>query len=291
MFKEISEAYENIGDENKRNLYNQQRNNPFANFGASNEFDLNNIFEQMMGGGRQHKPKAPDKVLSIDISVLDSYHGAKKEFTILNNLICNPCNGTGGNKKICETCMGNGFIIQTFGTNLFKQQFQTTCPTCKGSGDVILTPCKVCNGTALNQVREKFLITIPQSSDNGDFMRLREKGDYSPNLKLRGDLIIKVNLNNDNTFEKIGKDLVYKLRLDPIDLIIGDKITVEHPDGDLNVNFPDYVSTEKPLRIPNRGFKTQEGNGHFYIKLIIERTKIINNESKEKIKSILKVID
>ncbi len=284
-FKEVSEAYENIGDENKRKDYDNRKNNPFA--GMSNGgFDIHSMFEQMMNGGRQ-RPKAPDKVVSIQITPIESYHGAKKELRLQNNLPCDPCNGTGGAKKVCNTCQGNGFVIQTFGTNMFRQQIQMQCPTCQGQGSVLLNPCKICNGTAIQTKSEIFMVNTPKSTDNGHFMRMKGKGDYYPNIKQRGDLIIKVDLINDNVFEKVGDDLICKMKLSPLQVLLDEKLLIEHPDGLLSVNMPDRLDTDMPLRIPNKGYKTENGNGHFYIKLSVVKTESLNQESKDKLKNIL----
>jgi len=285
-FKEVSEAYENIGEESKRVKYDQMRKNPFANMNGGG-FDINDLFEQMVNGGRQRQPKAPDKVISLNVSSLESYFGSKKEILLNNNLVCDPCAGSGGDKMVCETCKGNGFIIQTLGTNMFTQQFQVTCPSCNGYGAVISNPCKSCNGNGVKQNQERIAIILPQNSDNGDFIRLKGLGDYYPNIKMRGDLIVKVNLINDDKFEKSGKDLVYKITLTPVEYLLNDKMIIEHPDGDLSVNMPETLTTEKPLRIPNKGYKYQDGNGHFYIKLVMEKTKNLDSQQKEKLKSIL----
>lgn len=288
-FKEVSEAYENIGDEQKRMDYDNRKNNPFAGMGNGG-FDIHSMFEQMMGNGRRNRPTAPDKVISFDITPIDSYYGVKKEIKVHNNLTCEPCNGGGGDKKICETCLGNGFVIQTFGTNMFRQQVQTNCPTCQGHGSILINPCNICNGSGVNAKLETFMVTIPQNVDNGDFMRLKDKGDYYPKIKLRGDLIIKINMVNDKNYEKVGMDLVLKIKLTPLQLILDDKLMIEHPDGLLSINIPNKLDTDVPLRIPSKGYKTQNGVGHFYIKLSVSKNENIDEDLKNKIKSILEYV-
>jgi molecular chaperone DnaJ len=287
-FKEISEAYENIGDEGKRNNYDNMRKNPFHGMGGNN-FDINSIFEQMMGG--RAKPKAPDKVVNFDITPIDSYFGVKKEVRLQNSLSCDPCNGSGGDKKVCDTCMGNGFVIQTFGTNMFRQQVQVTCPSCQGQGSTLTNPCKSCKGVGAQVKTETFMVNIPQNTDNGDFMRLRGKGDYYPNIKQRGDLIIRVNLVNDKNYEKIGSDLILKMKLNPLQLILDDKLMIEHPDGLLSVKIPEKLDTDVPLRIPSKGYKTENGTGNFYIKLSVSKNENIDEDLKNKIKSILEHVN
>jgi molecular chaperone DnaJ len=286
MFKEISEAYENIGDETKRQEYENRRKNPFGNMGGMG-FDFNSIFEHMMG---RSKPKAPDKVMSIDITPEESYFGVKKEFKLFNNVVCVPCDGSGGTKKICNTCQGQGVVIQTFGTGMFRQRVQTTCPSCNGHGNQILNLCKSCNGQGVTKKEDHLQVSIPTNVDNGDFLRLQQKGDYHPQIKMFGDLILKVNLVSDDKFQKMGMDLIYNKKIDPLTLLIEDQLIIEHPDGDLSIKIPETLNTEKPLRIFNKGYKTPAGNGNFYIKIIVEKDSNLDPEIKEKIKESLKKI-
>jgi len=285
-FKEIAEAYENIGDEKKRKDYDMRKKNPFANMGGG--FDMDSVFEQMMNMGGNRQKKAPDKVISLDISVLESYFGVKKDLLFNRYKKCEPCNGEGGDKKMCGTCKGHGVVTQVFGNGMFRQQVQVNCPTCNGLGSSIINPCRSCNGQGANVFNEKIQVSIPSNVDNGDFLRLSEKGDYNVHLKINGDLILKVNLLNDNKFQKMGLDLVYTKLIDPITLVLDKSFVVEHPDGELLINIPKILNSEKPLRILNRGFKTKEINGNFYIKVVVEKTEDLEDSLKEKIKILLK---
>ena len=105
---------------------------------------------------------------------------------------------------------------------------------------------------------------------------------------MKGDLILKVNLINNDKYEKIGFDLVYNKKMDPLSLAIEDNLIIDHPDGNLSIKIPENVSTLKPLRIHGKGYKTPQGNGNFYIKIIIEKNENISSDIKEEIKKILK---
>lgn len=287
-FKDISEAYDNIGDPQKRSKYDNMKNNPFAGMGGGG-FDFQDIFEQMMGGGgRQQQPIAPDKVINLKITPVESYFGIKKdiEYNVLDK--CDPCNGSGGDRKICNHCNGQGFIIQVFGTGMFKQRLQSACGACNGAGTVIMKPCITCHGKGLTQKKEKILVTIPANVDNGDFMRIRGKGDYNLGVNNKGDLILKIDMVNDGGFEKIGYDLIYNKKTTPVDILLNDKIEIPHPDGDIRISMPETLDTNTPLRVNGKGYKTPNGNGSLYIKLSVNKTGNLPNEIKEKIKDILK---
>lgn len=282
-FKEISEAYENIGDEKKRQDYDVRRKNPFGNLGGNNSFDIHSIFEQMMGGGNRQKAKAPDKVVEVLLTPLDSFFGVNKEIVFNTFQMCELCFGSGGEKSVCTTCSGYGFVTQVFGTGMFRQSIQMACNSCSGTGAIINKGCLNCSTTGQVPKKEKLSVSIPKNVDNGDFMRLRGKGDYNQKSNNRGDVILKVNMDNNGDFEKVGMDLVYKKKLNVLDLLMNDKIEVEHPEGKLNLSKPDFLDTEKPLRIHNKGYKG-EVNGNFYIKISVFNSK----EDKEKLLSSLK---
>jgi len=283
-FKEVAEAYDNVGDEEKRKKYDNMKNNPFAGMGGG--FDVNSIFEQMMGNRNQQR--VPDKVVSVKMTPVESYFGTNKELNLSSLTMCQPCDGSGGDKKICDSCNGNGFTVQMVGTGLFKQQFRVPCQSCNGHGSTLIKVCNGCNGSGVKKEDEKLIVTIPQNVDNGDFMRVKGKGDYYPNNRLRGDLILKVELEPDENYEKVGFDLINKIKLSPIDMLLEDKLIIKHPDGDISIKIPKVVDTDKPLRILNKGYKTPNGNGHFYVKLSVIKTDDLDDEIKEKIKNTLK---
>jgi molecular chaperone DnaJ len=282
-FKEVSEAYENIGEETKRNEYDNRRNNPFGSFDINSMFG--GAFNDMM---RNSTPKAPDKVMDIFITPIESYFGAKKEIELNTFNRCKPCEGTGGEKKICDTCKGHGVVFQVMGTGMFRQQIRMNCPTCNGNGSILLSACGSCFGRGVTQEKETFSVSIPSNVDNGDFMRMKNKGDYHNKLNVRGDLILKVNMLNTDNYEKSGTDLVYHKKVDPISLVINDTMTINHPDGDLMINIPKNMDTDKPLRITNKGYITPNGRGNFYIRVSVQKTDDIDQEIKEKIKELLK---
>ena len=287
-FKEVNEAYGVLGDENKRSHYDNQKNNPFSNFGGG-DFDFNSIFEQMMGAKkRPQQPKAPDKIVTIELTPIDSFLGAKKEITYERNNECISCNSTGGEHNTCTNCNGHGVITQKFGTGMFQQLIQTQCPSCKGKGQIIIKPCGVCHGNGFTKGFEKLSITIPKNVDNGDFMRVPNKGDYNVHTRNRGDIVLKVELVSKDNFEKMGLDLVYYKTLNLNNLISNEEVILPHPEGQLKITIPNNFSTDKPLRLVNKGYRTQNGNGDFYVKISIVNTLDVSDEVKEKIKSLIK---
>lgn len=287
-FKEIAEAYDNVGDENKRSNYDNMRNNPFANMGGG--FDIHDMFDQMVNGQRNVK-RAPDKVMVFEITPVESFFGVKKdiEFDMLNN--CGGCNGSGGDREICHTCNGHGHIIRSFGTGMFQQQIQMACNVCNGVGSTIKNPCNTCYGSGRKKESQKISVKIPANADNGDFMRVKGKGDYHAQNNMYGDLILKIVMNENTEFQKSGHDLIYNKKLDVLNIITDDTIDIEHPEGTLRISIPKTLDSDKPLRIPGKGYKTPQGNGNFYIRLSIQKNNEIDQEIRNKIRELLQKSD
>ena len=141
-----------------------------------------------------------------------------------------------------------------------------------------------CQGEGAIDKFKNIKVTIPKSVDNGDFLRVNGKGDFINGIQ--GDLLVQINMIKSK-YEKVGKDLVFNLNISPIDMLINKTFRVSHPDGDLDINLPKNLSTEKPLRVKSKGFVTQNGIGDFYIKVGVTN-KTISDEDKLKLKDLLK---
>ena len=135
-FKDIAEAYDILGDETKKKQYDNP--NPFGQGG--NPFDM---FNQQR---RQKNPKLKIRVMRVTLTPEESFKGVDKELTYKSKVSCELCAGTGGNKNTCTSCAGRGLHRQKMGTGFFTQDSGYTCPTCRGSGQIVIDPCMNCNG-------------------------------------------------------------------------------------------------------------------------------------------------
>ena len=99
------------------------------------------------------------------------------------------------------------------------------------------------------------MVSIPKNVDNGNFMRVAGKGDYNPGVRLRGDLILKVEVNKVDDFEKIGMDLIYYKKITAIDVLTKKQILVPHPDGEISLKLPKNIDTSKPLIVKTKWFR------------------------------------
>jgi molecular chaperone DnaJ len=260
-FKKISEAYDTIGDETKRTEYDNRRKNPFFNSGGRDPFQ---DFGDMFGAAfSQRKRGVPDKVVDINISVLDSYLGSDKTITYMRNHPCNTCSGKGGERTKCTACNGQGFSQVTMGTGFFAQIFRQPCNTCRGEGEMLKSRCGVCNGNGTKSELETLKIKLPHGVDESQFFKMQNKGDYSNGIY--GNLVLKINIIPENNFEKNMNDLVYNAYLTLEDLK-KDTMEIPHPAGKMSIKLPDDFDSSKPLRVKSKGFS----GGDLFVKLFVK---------------------
>jgi molecular chaperone DnaJ len=238
-FKKISEAYDTIGDENKRSQYNNQMHS-------------------------QRKRAVPDKIIEVVVGAVESYKGNEKTITYDRNHKCGGCNGAGGDKINCSTCNGSGVITQQIGTGLFTQIVRTHCGSCSGKGFTYRTTCGTCHGNTTTSSKETVSIKLPHGIDEGQFLRVQGKGDFKDGMY--GNLVVKVKIIPENNFEKSMDDLVYNAYFD-LNTIKQDTVKVPHPLGEISIKLPSEFDTSKPLRVKSKGYHSR---GDLYIKLFVK---------------------
>ena len=240
-FKEISEAYDVLSDDNKKSQYDNP--NPFNGRGG-NGF---NPFSEFMGQFRsqqQRRRKGPDKKINMVITPIDSFKGVSKDITY------------------------------------------TPCHECQGNGQIMIDPCFECGGLGIKQKIENISVDIPVNINNGEFLRVRGKGDFSPDNGF-GDLILQIEVRNTDGFEKINNDLIYNKSIGIYDLIMDNEIKLPHPDGELTIRVPKNTQTGNPLRLKSKGYKTNKGVGDFYVRISVLNEEI-DDENKKNIIDKLK---
>lgn len=263
-FKEITEAYETLSDTEKRNLYDQQRKNPFGFSGGG--MDINDLLNNLFNQGRPRRPQAPEKIINVALGVVDSFLGINKQITYLRNVACNSCGGNGGERKKCVECSGSGMKVKRTGNGFFSQTIQTICNSCGGNGTNIINACFSCSGNGFKVQTENINMNLPIGVQSGMMYRVQGKGDFKNGMY--GDLIVRINVEPQNNFERIDDDLVYTKIFNLEDLKL-DKIEIPHPSGNLTVNLPETFDTSIPLRVKGKGFR---GNrlGDLLIKMVVK---------------------
>lgn len=265
-FKKINEAYSTLSDDQKRAQYNNRKNGSFFGFDNNN---MSDIFDQMFnfGGRNNQRPSGvPDKIVELEITPIESFLGSDKTIQFVRKEKCNNCQGKGGDRVTCKGCNGQGFFAKTVNNGFFQQVFRSVCNFCNGNGYTLTNKCSICSGSATQNISENLTIKIPHGIDEGQFLKVHGKGDFSNGSY--GNLLLKIKMVNDTDFEKINNDLIYNINFTLKDLEKEDFV-IPHPDGEINIKFPTEFDTSKPLRVKGKGYKLQPF-GDLYIKMNVK---------------------
>jgi molecular chaperone DnaJ len=318
-FKEISEAYAVLYDDEKRKLYDMYghagidqrftsedifRGADFGDIfrGMGFDFGLEDIFERFFGHGMgfnrrtERKRRGADLRYDIEISLEDAYKGMETTIHVPRTETCKNCNGTGAkpgtNPKKCPICDGTGQQRQSRRTAFGMFTQITTCNRCKGEGTIIDSPCLECKGKGLVQKTRSIELKIPKGVDDGSQLRLAGEGEAGQ--AGAGDLYIVVHVKKHPSFNRRGLDLKTTKNISFPEAALGTKIDIETINGNTEtLKIPDGTQNGDVLRIRNAGMPDIRGKGHgdLYVEIHIKTpTKLSRNAKKllEELKDELK---
>lgn len=316
-FKEISEAYEVLSDEKKRQIYDQygaDAVNAGAGMGggaggfSSMEEALRTFmgaFGGSQGGGQgggmfdsffgfegQEQDsgvrQGASKKMQITITFEEAVKGVDKEASITNYVSCSKCDGSGAASssaiKKCTRCHGSGQIHQSRG--FFSMA--SVCSTCHGAGKTITDPCTECRGSGRLKKKQQVTIKIPAGIDNGMRLRLAGHGDAGEGGGPPGDLYVYVSVEPHHFFQRQGDDIFVELPIGFTEAALGCKKEIPTPLGETaRVNIPEGTQTDKMLRVKGEGVPNVhgQGKGDLLIKVIVETPVRLSDEQKELLKS------
>ena len=250
-FKEATEAYEVLGDLEKRKIYDRfgldgLRDSGYSG-GPSNYHDIfanfGDIFGDLFGfGGSRRSSQGPiagaDLRYDMTISFMEAVHGLEKEIEITRPETCWTCEGSGirpGHQpKVCSQCQGRGQILRSQG--FFN--VSTSCPSCHGQGQIITDPCQDCDGQGLINKKKKVALKIPAGVDNGARMRLNGEGEGGRRNGPPGNLYVFLYVEPHEFFQREGDDIYLHVPLSITQAALGCKLKVP------------TIYGEKPLKIP-----------------------------------------
>jgi len=268
-FKEISAAYDVLGDAEKRKEYDEVRRlGPMAGtFGGSGgfrapggtTFTMGDIgdFGDLLGGLFGSRRRAPKRGADVETAVHLRFEDAVKGVTMSVNLptdaACHTCHGTGaapGTSPVeCERCHGRGVLDDDKG--MFS--LSTICPVCQGRGVRIETPCPTCHGSGREASSRTVKVRMPPGVEGGQRIRVRGKGQPGQQGAPPGDLYVMVHVSRDPRFGRRGRDLTTRVAISFADAALGTNATVDTLDGPVTVRVPPGTSPGTTLRIRGRG--------------------------------------
>jgi len=304
-FKEISEAYAVLHDDEKRKLYDMyghagidqqfSQEDIFrgADFGnIFRDMGINDIFEQFFGRGMgfnhrtNRRTRGADLRYDIEIGLEQAYSGLETTIRVPRTETCKNCNGTGARpgtqKKPCTQCNGTGQLRNTRRTafGIFTQV--TPCNRCRGEGTIIESPCPECRGKGLVQKTRSIELKIPQGVDDGSQLRLAGEGEAASGGK--GDLYVVIHVKKHPKFKRRGLDLLTVEKISFPDAAIGTKIDVKTLEGKMEtLKIPESTQNGEIFKIRNAGMPdlNRRGKGDLYVEINIETPKKINRRARK----------
>jgi molecular chaperone DnaJ len=306
-FKEISEAYAVLYDDEKRKMYDQHghagideqyttedifRTTDFGDIFQGMGFDINDIFEQFFGrrgGGFRTRPqqrRGNDIRYDIEIRLEDAYKGIETELAIPRTELCETCNGTGvgpgSSPKRCPTCGGSGQMQTTRRTAFGMFTQITTCSKCRGHGTIIEDPCPICRGRGTQQKTRKIELHIPKGIDDGAHLRLAGQGEHPQGVSQSGDLYVVVHMKPHPVFERRGDDLYRTLNVSFPQATLGTTLPVETLGGSERLKVPPGTDSGTILRLKGSGMPRIHGSGYgdLYVQIQVKTPKKLNKRAQ-----------
>lgn len=228
-FKAISQAYEVLADQKKRDLYDRGGEQAIKEGGIASEMhNPMDIFDMFFGGGRQRQgPKrGKDLVHQLKVSLEDLYNGSVRKLALQKSVICASCEGRGGKAgavEQCKACRGEGVQVRIHQLGPgFIQQMQSVCSECEGQGERINPKdrCKECQGRKIVQERKVLEVHIDKGLKDGKQIRFNGEGDQNPGLEA-GDVVIVLDEKEHNVFRRRGIDLLMQQEISLSEALCG----------------------------------------------------------------------
>ncbi|MBO5302725.1 MAG: molecular chaperone DnaJ [Lachnospiraceae bacterium] len=290
-FKEVQEAYAVLSDADKRRQYDQFGHAAFdGGAGGGGGFDFSgmdmgdifgDIFGDFFGGGRRQADNGPRKGANLRASVRitfeESISGCEKELEIVLKDECTHCHGTGAkpgtNPETCSKCGGKGKVMYTQQSLFGMVQNVQTCPDCGGSGKVVKEKCSDCRGTGYIASRKRIKVTIPAGIDNGQSVRIRDKGEPGTNGGPRGDLLVEVIVSRHPIFQRQDMNIYSTAPISYAQAALGGEVRISTVDGDVLYEVKPGTQTDTRIRLKGKGvpsLRNKSVRGDHYVTLVVQ---------------------
>ena len=302
-FKEASEAYAVLSDPDKRKQYDQFGHAAFeGGAGGAGGFDFSgmdmgdifgDLFGDFFGGGSRRRTndgpmKGSNLRTSVRITFEEAIFGCEKEIEMVLKDECHTCHGTGAKPgttpETCPKCGGKGKVVFTQQSFFGTVQNVQTCPDCGGSGKIIKDKCPDCRGTGYIASKKKIQVSIPAGIDNGQSVRIREKGEPGINGGPRGDLLVEVVVSRHPSLQRQDMNIYSTAQISFAQAALGGEIRIHTVDGDVLYEVKPGTQTNTRIRLKGKGvpsLRNKSVRGDHYVDLVVQTPTGLSADAKE----------
>lgn len=301
-FKEASEAYAILSDPEKRRQYDQFGHAAFeGGAGGAGGFDFSSmdfgdifgdIFGDFFGGGARRASNGPMRGANVRASVRISFEeavfGCEKELELVLKDECPNCHGSGAKPgttpETCTKCGGKGKVMYTQQSLFGMVQNVQTCPDCNGTGKIVREKCPQCHGNGFVSNKKKISVSIPAGIDNGQSVRIREKGEPGTNGGPRGDLLVEVLISSHPIFQRQDMNIYSTAPISFAQAALGGEIRISTIDGDVLYTVKPGTQTDTRIRLKGKGvpsLRNKNVRGDQYVTLVVQVPDSLSADAKE----------
>lgn len=311
-FKEAQEAYAVLGDAEKRRQYDQFGHAAFDGTGGAGGFDFSgmdmgdifgDIFGDFFGGGSRRRAndgpmKGQNIRTSVRITFEEAVFGCEKEIEMYLKDECKTCHGTGAkpgtNPETCPKCGGKGKVVFTQQSFFGTVQNVQSCPECNGSGKIVREKCSDCRGTGYISSKKKIQVSIPAGIDNGQSVRIREKGEPGIHGGPRGDLLVEVVVSRHPILQRQDMNIYSTAPISYAQAALGGEIRINTVDGDVLYEVKAGTQTDTKIRLKGKGvpsLRNKNIRGDHYVTLVVQVPTGLSSEAKETLRKFDELTD
>ena len=308
-FKEASEAYQVLGDSQKRQQYDRFGHSAFNGRGGFQ--DVGDIFEtfkdifnsDFFGGGVggfedlfsssgfRRTRKGADLYYEVELDLREVLTGAEKEISFQGQCPCSVCNGSGAKpgtrRKNCPQCNGRGQQVSQ--TGFFS--FASTCSFCKGQGTVLESPCGNCYGKGVVRKRRTLTVKVPPGVNSGTKLRLQGEGEPGPQGAAPGDFYIEIRLKSHPLFVKKGRDIQISVSISYLQALLGTEKSFQGLTEQETIRIPPGTQPRTQIRLPHRGLPGLDNpiRGDVICEICVELPKKLKKKEEELLREIAEI--